>query len=108
MNYSAKRFSIFGIIAVFLAVITLTFSACNDVFKGNKGTITLSFGGDARTVLEWPPTSAIFGSINHTITLTNDRETITRSLQGPGTVNVTVSVGLWNVSVVANYTYALT
>ena len=89
--------------AFFILVIILIFSSCFSDWKGDKATLTISFGGSNGRAAAWPPTeSGILGEIEYTVTLSSG-STKLEPIKKNGTETITVEIdpGLWKVEIEA-------
>jgi hypothetical protein len=76
------------------------FSACFFHSQGGEGTITISFGGSARSA-DWPPSEELIAQREHRITLKgpDGSEKEATFANGTSSARFTVEVGIWQIKV---------
>ena len=86
----------------FILMIIIIFSSCFSEWRGDRATITISFGGGDGRAAAWPPTKGVLGELIYTVTLSSgstELEPIKRN--GTETIKVEIDPGLWNVVIEA-------
>jgi hypothetical protein len=96
-----RRIAIIGV----LAIIALTFSTCFSEWKGEEAVIVINFGGGGNgRQAAWPPAeSGILGQLNYKITLSSGTDSKPLDAKGTDTIRVSVTPGLWKVTIEADY-----